>query len=651
MIDIVKYLKNVINNLDSSSDLYGIAKSINENLVNQYGYTKNADREEKLYYILLYCQKNDIEENASVDLITNVDNIETTSTTTNNAIDSKENQTNSNSNTSASQSSGSAERSYSQSGNNTQKETSRQKSYVEKKEPETSRVSDDKQTTDGKDESQSTETSKEKVETKKQEPETPSTADEKDESHTADSKDESQSTETSKEKVETEKQEPDISSATDENTGASKVETTPAKNGGDTSTTYTKTSASTKNSTPIVDVDTEVIHQVSDDYGDVKSTLGNTKISITNSIVKKYAGDITSLVNSGNDDINGDLNNAKNVMIESVSSIEYVDDQIESADIKNFDFNDIWKYTGKIISTGVKVADKEFFEQCGYTVDKNIVIVGDYKYNVKNHTFSINGKSIGNVYFYIPTGVSDYSKLNTLTMLSHVDSYGIERKRDVGAASNSIIVAFDKADSSALKVPSNIAGTTKFINQVAKTDLSKCQNIITGGSRFGARSLKIAAETGDLYQTVICVNNAAIVKGVIGGRGRQKEAFDSIEQLQKLNGKNIYFVSSKEDPNLTMYYNGKSETERNNDVTKCYVYTGMELLTKYCPDSQVYFISNNDNPEFANINSPNYVYGRNLWSQVAKSNDYAKHGTLHNLLNDLCSSNLVGYNAYTANSR
>ena len=629
MNDIVKYLKNVINNLDSSSDLYGIAKSINENLVNQYGYTKNADREEKLYYILLYCQKNDIEENASVDLITNVDNIETTSTTTNNAIDSKENQTNSNSNTTASQSSGSTEQSYSQSGNNTQKETSRQKSYVEKKEPETSRVSDDKQTTDDKDESQSTETSKEKVETKKQEPETPSTADEKEESQAVDSKDKSQSTETSKEKV----------------------ETTTYKNGGDTSTTYTKTSTSTKTSTPIVDVDTEVIHQASADYGDVKSTIGNTKISITNSIVKKYAGDITNLINSGNDDINGDLNKAKNLMIESVSSFEYVDDQIESADIKNFEFNDIWKYTGKIISTGVKVADKEFFEQCGYTVDKNIVIVGDYKYNVKNHTFSINGKSIGNVYFYIPAGVSDYSKLNTLTMLSHVDSYGIERKRDVGATSNSIIVAFDKADSSALKVPSNIAGTTKFINQVAKTDLSKCQNIITGGSRFGARSLKIAAETGDLYQTVICVNNAAIVKGVNGGRGRQKEVFDSIEQLQKLNGKNIYFVSSKEDPNLTMYYNGKSETARNNDVTKCYVYTGMELLTKYCPDSQVYFISNNDNPEFANINASNYVYGRNSWSQVAKSNDYAKHGTLHNLLNDLCSSNLVGYNAYTANSR
>ena len=632
MNDIVKYLKNVINNLDSSSDLYGIAKSINENLVNQYGYTKNADREEKLYYILLYCQKNDIEENASVDLITNVDNIETTSTTTNNAIDNKENQTNSNSNTSASQSSGSTERSYSQSGNNTQKETSRQKSYVEKKEPETSSTADEKdesQVVDSKDKSQSTETSKEKVETKKQEPETPSTADEKEESQAVDSKDKSQSTETSKEKV----------------------ETTIYKNGGDTSTTYTKTSTSTKTSTPIVDVDTEVIHQASADYGDVKSTIGNTKISITNSIVKKYAGDITSLINIGNDDINGDLNKAKNLMIESVSSFEYVDDQIESADIKNFDFNDIWKYTGKIISTGVKVADKEFFEQCGYTVDKNIVIVGDYKYNVKNHTFSINGKSIGNVYFYIPTGVSDYSKLNTLTMLSHVDSYGIERKRDVGATSNSIIVAFDKADSSALKVPSNIAGTTKFINQVAKTDLSKCQNIITGGSRFGARSLKIAAETGDLYQTVICVNNAAIVKGVNGGRGRQKEAFDSIEQLQKLNGKNIYFVSSKEDPNLTMYYNGKSETARKNDVTKCYVYTGMELLTKYCPDSQVYFISNNDNPEFANINASNYVYGRNSWSQVAKSNDYANHGTLHNLLNDLCSSNLVGYNAYTANSR
>lgn len=419
-----------------------------------------------------------------------------------------------------------------------------------------------------------------------------------------------------------------------------------------TSTNYTKvvkipeTTNVPDSKTGIIDVYPEVINKVSPNYYAIESLISNSKITVSNEDLEPIVAPLISLIEKNNLNIQNFLEGLKSEMIEFISSIKYADESIENVDLKDFNFNDIWKYSKEIMASNVKIADESFFEELGYTVINNIVTIGEYQYNVKSHNFSINGKAIGNTYFYIPTGEDiDYSKLNTLTMLSDKDSNGIERLRDVGNTSNAIIIAFDAADSSYLKVPSNIAGTTKFINKAVQTDLEKCQNIITGGSRFGARSLKIAAETEDLYQTVICVNNALLVKGVTSTGA--KESFDSIEQVKKLNGKNIYFISSKNDNNLNMLSRGDNGFANDSDVTKCYVYTGINILLENCPESQVYFISNNDNPSFANISHSNYHYGRDLWRQVAKSDDYSDHGSLHEILNDLCSSNLIGYNRYT----
>ena len=96
-----------------------------------------------------------------------------------------------------------------------------------------------------------------------------------------------------------------------------------------------------------------------------------------------------------------------------------------------------------------------------------------------------------------------------------------------------------------------------------------------------------------------------------------------------------------------MRYGHGSEYDRCNDVTKCYVYTGLKLLIEHCPDSQIYFISNNENPAFKELEGANYHYGYDLWNEIANG-DYKEHHDLHNIISDLCSSNLIGYNGYNA---
>ena len=194
-----------------------------------------------------------------------------------------------------------------------------------------------------------------------------------------------------------------------------------------------------------------------------------------------------------------------------------------------------------------------------------------------------------------------------------------------------------------------VSSATDFTNKLVNTNLNKCQNIITGGSEFGAKSLRIAANSGDLYQTVICVNNAVLVTGQNSG-DKGKERFRNLEELSKLDYKNIIFISSKKDENIHMKYNYAKnhpfDENPNYDVRDCYLYSGLQLTLDNCPHSQVYFISNNDDKAFMEFNNSNYHYGYNIWNQIA-SDDYDMHLKYHNILGDLCRSTLVSYNGYT----
>ena len=334
-----------------------------------------------------------------------------------------------------------------------------------------------------------------------------------------------------------------------------------------------------------------------------------------------------------------------------VSSVDFnlplgQQEEVSFVDLDSFDFNEVWNYSGEVSSGSLELVDSSFFERCGWPVNGNVVTVGEYSYNIKNHTLSVNGQVFAGVFISVPSGVSDYSTLNTLTMLTESGHSAKDRNKDVGNFSNCIVASFTNADSDIYTKPKNVAHVTKFMNQVAGTDLSKCQNIITGGSRLGARSLKIAAASGDLYQTAICVNNAVLVKG-LNSIGRGKECFENLDSLKGLDGKNVYFISSKADGNFMKRGRNGDESDPCYHITEGYVYTGLNIALENCPNANFYFISNNDDPAFATISSPNYHYANALWSKVAASNDYAEHKTFHDILRDLCGSNLINFNGYS----
>lgn len=390
----------------------------------------------------------------------------------------------------------------------------------------------------------------------------------------------------------------------------------------------------------IIDIDTDVVTDISGKYGPISDEISGNKLEVSNSVIASYASSLVSAIASENQEIVSDINDIKPIIIDTLSEIPGIDNEIKNVDLSNYSFDDIGNLSKKIDGKRVHVADKAFFEQCGCTVNGNIVTVGEYTYDLKSHILSANGVKVKTL-FYIPEGITNYSHVNTLTTFSDISS---------DTKSSAILVSLGQVDG--LKT-SQVSMATKFINKVAGTDLTKCQNTITGGSRFGARSLKIAAETGDLYQSIICVNNAVIVKGV-NGRGSGKEAFDSVSDLAKLNGKNIYMVSSKEDPNLIMY-NGKTEFDKigngfsdDSDIRQCYVYTGLELLAKYCPNANVYMITNSNNIYLKEFSASNYHYAPGLWDSIANNPSYAYHKTYNNILHDMCESGLVGCNGYNS---
>ena len=394
-----------------------------------------------------------------------------------------------------------------------------------------------------------------------------------------------------------------------------------------------------------IEVESEMKPKYTSKYNNIDSDMSSCKINVSNPIVKKYADDIISIINKGNTDITGDINTAT-TLLQSINNIEETDLTIEDNTLN---------LTKGIPTSTLKDADESFFQPPENIVKgkdgKNYYVFQDgdntYKYNIKDKKFYVNDKEFGGIiHICIPEGVSDYSKLNTITMLNGKEKNKPSEHGETAedADGNSIVISFENGDMTfnpSNGNADNVAAVTKLVNHAANTDLSKCQNIITGGSRLGAKSLRIAAQTGDVYQTVICVNNAAIVKGVTG-RGYVKETFMNFEELQGLNGKNIYFVSTKKDDNIDSYWikNSDKEMAGSNDITKCYVYTGIELLTEYCPDSQICFISNYDNPVFADIEAPNYMYRPDLWKVFTNDseNKYDQHHYYKNILRDFCAT-------------
>ena len=262
---------------------------------------------------------------------------------------------------------------------------------------------------------------------------------------------------------------------------------------------------------------------------------------------------------------------------------------------------------GVYVEYGYKNADGS--EVCKYYYERNQLKVSKVGKNGEKNTYSCK------VEFYVPNGYSydDLTGLNTFTTFnspysSKKNSSNHKEARHISASANSIVINVlwetgGTTTSTQKEKEEHAKGVaapaTRLINYIKEGTNAKgnTQNIISGGSRFGAYSLQLAADNGDLYDTVICVNNALIVKGVTGRPDEKSQL--TPEQVRNLDGKNVLFVNTRMDTNPVNNKNKKFNSDyksasRKFDLSTGYTYTGIDYLAKNCPNANIGFASDNE---------------------------------------------------------
>ena len=403
----------------------------------------------------------------------------------------------------------------------------------------------------------------------------------------------------------------------------------------------------------IVDVDTDIILEVASKYANVKDNVVEAKIDIPIG-VQEFSSDIINTVNEANDDISSLLDESKEAMVEILSQLDYLDNEIKDINIDEFDFNSIWNLVNDIKASHTLVeADKNFFLQnADCKVDGDVVTFikegRTYQYNLSSKKLTIDGSLSVNVGIYIPQGVKDYSKVNTLTYF-----VGNEYDKITQYPSDATVLRFLKSDTGIkhFTKQNEVPLATKFINGVVNTDFEKCQNIVAGDSLYGAESLKLAANNGDLYQTVYCVNNAVLVSGENALKG-EKVQFTSFDELKGLDGKNVYFISAMKDDNLNRCANRASGWVECS-CRKGYLYTGLDLVSKTCPNANIYMIYNNKGKdELKNLlydfqeSHDNFTYLDDKWNDFARK-DYSSHTDGNRIMSELVEASVTNFNGYT----
>lgn len=287
-------------------------------------------------------------------------------------------------------------------------------------------------------------------------------------------------------------------------------------------------------------------------------------------------------------------------------------------------------------------------------------------YNLSTHYFYVEGykpsKGAGqnaqplNGTIFLPSGSTDYSKLNTYTFFAEYNpttpdgkhteyireldssAIGIRIYKNTGLPKND---PWDKYD--------EIGLMTKFVNKLAKTQLEDgpCQNIIAGDSAYGTFAMRVASkynakdennERHPLYETVYCLDNAIIVTD-INGSGKNKQQM-SIEEVENMDGLNVYFCNAAGDQNL---YKNKDHNNFSDDKDNCaydesYTYTGLVYLLETCPNVKAYMLYPENAPNAASEMS---VYKDLQNSPIAKNAD----GTQRYVYNTEWIEDFVGHDA------
>ncbi len=416
-------------------------------------------------------------------------------------------------------------------------------------------------------------------------------------------------------------------------------------------TTQTSSGNSSSNDSNVVEIDTSSSEAANANIQDIEATVTDAKLEVP-AKVKEFTGTLETAAETAKDNINNEITELKTEIVEAVNTVIDVDDNIPKLTIGQ-SLKDIVSAAYDVSQNrATQRATEEFFRNGGCKIEGNCAILTvdgkECKYDMKKHKFYVNGKYAFDAEFFVPSGVTNYSQCNTYTYFCSSDYNDVINKRNT----NSVVLKITKySEKVHFDKYSEVATATKFTNQVAKTDLNNCQNVIGGDSVYGAHSLKIAAKSGDLYQTVYCVDNAALVTD-INARRNNKEQFSTIEELKGLDGKNVIFMSASGDDNLACHYG-------NSTMTKCpydqsYTYTGVKLVCETCPNAKVSFIYQPTKSYQNKIASlykdlenkySNFSYDTSAWDSYARKR-YEYHSGGNYIVSDLAEAPATNVNRY-----
>lgn len=404
-----------------------------------------------------------------------------------------------------------------------------------------------------------------------------------------------------------------------------------------------------------IEIDSDTLEHVLRDYQLIQEERTDNKITL-----EGYVNELFSTYKAAISAKEAEIEKIiQEIGVEAVSFLEEIEaiDSTTSTILTNDDiaFSELLGIYSMYKQTGSKVkeVDANVFIKAGYEVKNGIVSIVDskgtkYEYNVSNGMLrDSNGNSL-TVRYYLPSNYSDLSSLNTITCLggqgegSMYETTGSNSFYLNDISTNAILVIPKKKNKSGTDInkasfsymSSEVISGTKFATLFSMQN-SNCQNSIIGCSSGGGSALKIAAQSGDLYDNVISVNYAAIFQGDGKGINPGDDNRLTENEARNLNGKNLVFISTSADSNL------KGERES-------YVYKGLNRILNYCPDADVTLMTNNTSRIYSNINNTNYHYfGKesDFWSH--NLGNYAGHGDYHKVFRDIINSNILSVNNNT----
>ena len=427
-------------------------------------------------------------------------------------------------------------------------------------------------------------------------------------------------------------------------------------------------SGSTSNKTVndiTVSIDPDKLMSATSMYNEIVNDVAGIELVVPESVAS-YTEPINTAIQTGKDEISNHLSDLRKSLVEILNITAETDECIKDMDLNNLTFENISQviYNRNQNSDLVEAPAWFFKQKEGCTIEGDVATfkMGDKTctYNLKNHMFSVDGNRAFEAYFYLPmNSLSDkkYSKLNTYTCFVGKDYKNDLLNLSDKEVSNSAVIKIMKfAGDNKYDIYEETALATKLMNSLAGTETG-CKNTIAGDSVYGAHSLKIAASTGNTYQSVYCINNAVIVTGE-NGLENWKTQFSSLDELKGLDGKDIYFISASGDENFNRGKGSNHNWSKTVKYEDGFVYTGIKILCENCPNARVHMVYNEAGagnreqsliPLLRDLGTTysNYSYEAINWTDFGQES-YKTHTSGQKIVSEAAAAAATNINSYTS---